>query len=126
MKGRVLRMPFVLAVSASMLLVSCADEPPSTSECVDGWNTAPAVRHVPHAVGVIVSGWTDKAGDRGCAVVVVEANDGRWTSYSSVSKSGAIRWDAVSGNAWGSDSPEGGPTGFNASVTEHGSITLLP
>jgi hypothetical protein len=72
--------------------------------------------------------WTDKAQDEGCGVVIVSRRTGEWTiHYILLARSNRpivpARWDAVSGEEWGEDSPEGDvPEDFNASLDPSGRI----
>ena len=106
--------------------------PPSPAQCVAEWNANPPVDDFTNQdASISVSGGTNKAGEVGCAVVVVSAVGEAWTMYSRETGDPAGTggtaggWGGVFGAAWGEDSPEGGPTEFNAAPVDAGRIALI-
>jgi hypothetical protein len=69
--------------------------------------------------------WTDKAEDDGCGVLFVSRPRGEWILFGGVVVGDRVRvWSRASGERWGQDSPEGGPTETNASVLPGGRFLL--
>jgi hypothetical protein len=79
----------------------------------------------------LVYEWTDKAEDEGCGVVIVSKTTGEWTiHYIVLARANEpivpARWDSVSGEEWGEDSPEGDvPQDFNAALDPRGRVVSL-
>lgn len=112
------------ALFALLILVtgSCGGNERAVRECADAWNE----RTPPEASAsgsAIVSAWTDKAGDHGCAVALVSQPAGEWTIYSSVPELSS-GWDSVRGIEWGVDSPAGHPEEVNATLSAEGRLEL--
>jgi hypothetical protein len=88
--------------------------PPSLDECASLWNSATNSANHPKAAAsratmAVVDGSTDKAGQRGCTVTVLEGPGKPWvlfaTTLDQVQQSPGL-WFPVSGARWGTDSPE--------------------
>ena len=88
--------------------------PPSLAECASLWSSASnSASHrkaaASRATMAVVDGSTDKAGQRGCTVIVLEDPGKPWvlfaTTLDQVQQSPGL-WFPVSGTRWGTDSPE--------------------
>ena len=106
-------------------------EPPP-QHCVRAWNEDPPAVAVPaEQADVRVYEWTDKAEDEGCGVVIVSRTTREWIIHYIVlaranKPIAPARWDSVSGEEWGEDSPEGDvPEDFNASLDPRGRVVSL-
>lgn len=118
----------VIGAASLVASITACGAVPSADECAREWNTSPPEWHAVNGasgsdIRVVLSGWTDKAGDAGCAVVIVQTRTGDWTSFSNV-PARTDRWDSVSGAEWGVGNPIGGPTAFNARVDAAGRVVL--
>jgi hypothetical protein len=124
---------FIAVLALASASSSCSGKPsgppvPSPQHCVRAWNEdPPSVAIQAEDANVKVYAWTDKAQDEGCGIVIVLKETGAWTTHSSVlTRSVAIvpaQWDAVSGEEWGEDSPDGDVLeGFNGSLDPRGRI----
>jgi hypothetical protein len=82
----------------------------------------------PEDANVTVYEWTDKAESEGCGVIIVSQMTGAWTIHSvALARAGKTlagsKWEAVSGQEWGEDSPEGdAPEEPNASLGPGGRV----
>jgi len=124
----------LLLASASSACSGEASPPPGPppQHCVRVWNEdSPSVAVPADDANVIVYEWTDKAEDEGCGVVIVSRTTGAWTIHFIVlARAGkalpGTRWDAVSGQEWGEDSPEGDvPEAPNAALNPAGRIISI-
>lgn len=98
---------------------------PDAERCVAMWNAEVPADMTGRFERAIVHRWTDKAKDDGCGVVFVSRPGGEWSLFGGVVLDDRVRhWSRVSGNRWGQDSPEGGPTGMNATVLAGGRLAL--
>ena len=88
--------------------------PPSPAECASLWNSATnSASHrkaaASRAAMAVVDGSTNKAGQRGCTVTVLEGAGRPWvlfaTTLDQLQQSPGM-WFVVSGARWGTDSPE--------------------
>jgi hypothetical protein len=88
--------------------------PPSPAECASLWNSATnSAGHrraaASRAAMAVVDGSTNKAGQRGCAVTVLQGAEEPWVSFATTLdqlQQVPGMWFLVSGARWGTDSPE--------------------
>jgi hypothetical protein len=103
---------------------------PSSEQCAALWNDSINAGNRSIAAGwnfdmAIVSGWLAKERFPGCGVLFLRSDGKPWLSFSGWLHQGRVdTWDLVSGKAWRSDSPEGGPENPNAIVTDWGRVRL--
>ena len=126
--------PCFIAVILVCATSACSPErfpppDPPPQHCVRAWNEEPpSVAVLAGDANVRVYEWTDKAQGEGCGVMIVSRTTAEWTiHYIVLARSDRpivpARGDAVSGEEWGEDSPEGdGPEEFNASLDPSGQI----
>jgi hypothetical protein len=91
----------------------------------------PRQRHEPDASAqhfeiAVVTGSLTKERFPGCGVLFRGADGHPWLLFAGWLHAGrVVRWDLVSGERWGFDSPEGGPDTPNAVVTTDGRVRLI-
>jgi hypothetical protein len=115
-----------VAILAVFLLGACRSPAPSDAErCAKIWNADVPADMSGRFQRAVVYRWTDKAEDDGCGVLFISRAGGEWSLFGGVVLDDRVReWSRVSGERWGQDSPEGGPTEMNASVLPGGQLSL--
>jgi hypothetical protein len=105
---------------------------PSDRRCAELWN-GPAnhtnrslVRGRSFPLATVRGVEPNKAGQRGCVVLLRERQDGPWLEFVTVLTETAMIWESsVSGVRYGTDSPTGGVDDSpNATLQADGSLTL--
>jgi hypothetical protein len=104
---------------------------PSPAECASEWNSATnTASHrkaaASRATMAVVDGSTNKAGQRGCTVTVLEGAGKPWVSFSTTLdqlRQVPGMWFPVSGARWGTDSPEP-EQAPNATLRPDGTVAL--
>jgi hypothetical protein len=104
---------------------------PSAERCAAEWNRSPNVQNRAAAANehlevAVVSGWLAKDRFPGCGVLFRHGDGRPWLLFGGWLHTGRVdRWDLVTGERWGFDSPEGGPETPNAMVTVDGRVRLI-
>jgi hypothetical protein len=105
--------------------------PPGLAECASLWNAATnSAGHRGAAASsgrlVVVDGSTNKAGQRGCTVTVLEGAGRRWVLFATTLvqlQQSPGMWFLVRGARWGTDSP-GPEKAPNATLRPDGTVVL--
>jgi hypothetical protein len=132
---------FVAAVivSASLLVIGAAAlldfldsrGTPSAELCATQWNRSTngddrAMAAEQQFEFAVVSGNLAKDRFPGCGVLFRHGDGRPWLLFGGWLHTGRVdRWDLVTGERWGFDSPEGGPETPNAMVTVDGCVRLI-
>jgi hypothetical protein len=98
-----------------IVLVAARQDRPGDGQCAQLWN-APAnqtnrslVRGRAFSLATVRGAEPNKAGQPGCSVLLRERADGPWLLFgASITETGVIWDDSVSGVRYGTDSPTGG------------------
>jgi hypothetical protein len=122
-----------LVVLAAGLLIARATGPdsPSLSECAGQWNSGANTVNQGKAAAssakvVIVGSSTNKAGEGGCSVTVLEGTGGPWSLFATTTvqlRQSPGTWFVQTGQRWGTDSPEP-EKGPNATLRPDGTLVL--
>jgi hypothetical protein len=116
-----------LAILVVLVLAECRTSNTIGDErCVSIWNAEIPADMSDGFERATVYRWTDKAQDDGCGVLFVSRPGGEWILFGGVVVGDRVReWSRASGERWGQDSSEGGPTEVNATVLPGGRLSLV-
>jgi hypothetical protein len=130
----------VLSLAASVVLAAglfiarvTGPDSPSLSECADQWNSGANTANQAKAAAssakmAIVGGSSNKAGEGGCSVTVLEGTAGPWSLFATTLvqlRQSPGTWFVQTGQRWRIDSPEP-EKAPNATLRPDGTLVLSP